>query len=463
MPPERSAPRRSTDGIHKRPHMPKHRKPEYRPDHELPAPAHQDLIREHEPEVPPQAEHHEQPRQLPAEPGPEPIFRTAGPAEPRLAAAHQAVTQAAASTDEKVEVEVPPEDMTQGVTDHESAPKKKRSLWPAILGIIVVLLVLAFGAVYAWYKAELEPASSDTTKHIRETIKTGETPAAIAKQLAADHVIKSELAFTIYTKLSRTENNLKAGTYSLQPSLSTSGIVDHLVSGKEDTFDVTFLPGDTLANNRQKLIKDGYSATAVDAALAKTYDSPLFATKPAGSDLEGYFYGETNEFDVSASVSDVLTRFFGEYNDFLVKNNIAAGFQKQGLSLYQGITLASIVQSESGSNPADEPQVARVFLNRLAAGMTLGSDVTAYYGAAKIGAAHSVSVDTPYNTRIHQGLPPGPISTPGNTALLAVANPASSNYLFFLSGDDGKMYYATTDAQHQQNIQQHCQKKCAVE
>ena len=163
-----------------------------------------------------------------------------------------------------------------------------------------------------------------------------------------------------------------------------------------------------------------------------------------------------------------MTRTFDEYEDVIKQNDIVSGLQKQGLTLYQGITLASIVQREV-TNPTpskvsdDQRQVARVFLNRLAAGMTLGSDVTYQYAAKKLGVTPSPTLDSPYNTRTHTGLPPGPIAVPGVGALVAVASPASNNYLFFLSGDDGVTYYATTDAQHEQNIQQHCQKKCSVE
>jgi len=349
---------------------------------------------------------------------------------------------------------------------------KKRRHWrwwaTAIGGAILVALVVLAASAFAWYQRELSPVTSDTSRHIRVTIESGETPDAIASQLQSAGVIRSSIAFTIYTKLTNTQNNLKAGAYSLQPSLSTPAIVDHLVTGKQDTFRVTFLPGDTLANGRKALLSLGiYSTSDVDAALGKTYGGPLFATKPAGTDLEGYLYGETIEFDPSATVETILQSFFDQYEAFLSQRHIVAGFKKQGLTLYQGITLASIVQrevsgSDAGAASNDQRQVARVFLNRLAAGMTLGSDVTAYYGADRIGAAHSVSVDTPYNTRIHPGLPPGPIATPGNGALLAVANPAHNDYLFFLSGDDGKMHYATTDDQHQQNIASYCQKKCAT-
>ena len=96
------------------------------------------------------------------------------------------------------------------------------------------------------------------------------------------------------------------------------------------------------------------------------------------------------------------------------------------------------------------------------AGMTLGSDVTYQYAADKLGVARDPNLDSPYNTRKYKGLPPGPISSPGLSALQAAAAPASGDYLFFLSGDDNKTYFAHTNEQHEQNILQHCQKKCAA-
>jgi UPF0755 protein len=130
--------------------------------------------------------------------------------------------------------------------------------------------------------------------------------------------------------------------------------------------------------------------------------------------------------------------------------------------LYQAITLASIVQREE-PDATSQKQVAQVFYLRLAKDMPLGSDVTAYYGADQIGAERAVTVDTPYNTRIHTGLPPGPIATPGLTALQAVAAPASGDYLYFLSGDDDVTYFAHTDEEHEANIKAHCQIKCAIQ
>ncbi len=418
MPPENKKPRPSLDGVRRpvRNNNPTRRpKPDLRPDHELPAPKPEPLIED-------------QGNDMMLDPG-------GGEKTPAI-----------------------------------GLPKRRHwRRWVAIVGgiILVVLVVLAAGA-YAWYQRELTPVTSDTTKHVRVVIESGETPDAIADELESAGVIRSSLAFTIYTRLTNTRDSLKAGVYNLQPSLSTKAIVDRLVDGKQDNFRVTFLPGDTLANGRKALLSLGiYSESDIDAALSKTYDGPLFATKPAGTDLEGYLFGETIEFDSSATVETILQRFFDEYAAFIDQHDLVAAFQKQGLTLYEGITLASIVQREISSpdpNTAsnDQRQVARVFLNRLAAGMTLGSDVTYQYAAKKMGVAPNPSLDSPYNTRIHPGLPPGPIATPGKGALLAVANPADNDYLFFLSGDDDVTYFAATDAQHQQNIANHCQKKCLI-
>lgn len=354
--------------------------------------------------------------------------------------------------------------------DDAGEPKKRRSKKGIIIAIIVTLVIAVLAAVaaaYVWYQQQLSPVSEDTSKHIRVTIAAGTVPSAIAEQLESAGVIRSKLAFSIYTKLTGTQNTLKAGVYSLQPSLPTQEIVKHLVKGEQDTFSIMFLPGDTLANNRKKLIDVGYSEVQVDTAFNKTYDRPLFATKPAGANLEGYIFGDTYEFDASATVEDILNKTFDEYETAVKENDLVNGFKKQGLTLYQGITLASIVQREV-TNPTpsrvndDQRQVARVFLNRMKAGMTLGSDVTYQYAAKILGVAPTPTLDSPYNTRIHTGLPPGPIATPGVGALAAVANPGTNEYLFFLSGDDDVTYFAKTDAEHQQNIVQHCQKKCQI-
>jgi len=343
-------------------------------------------------------------------------------------------------------------------------PKKQRMrkkwLWWSIGGLLA-LLVLATGAAIVWYQTALQPVTAGEVEEASIQIVEGSSPNDIGQLLQNEGVIRSGLAFEIYVRLHGVRGQLQAGTYQLAASASTPEIVDHLTSGNVDSLTITFLPGATLAENKQVLFEAGFSEAEVDAAFAKTYDSPLFADKPEGSDLEGYIYGETYIFDRGATVEEILERTFAEYWQAIEQNNIVAGFRAQGLNLFEGITLASIVQREDG-NPTNQTNVARVFLNRLAIDMPLGSDVTYYYGAERLGVEPSSDLDSPYNTRIHAGLPPGPISNPGLSALEAVARPAENDYLYFISGDDDVLYMAMTNEEHEANVQQHCQVKCQL-
>lgn len=341
--------------------------------------------------------------------------------------------------------------------------KKKRSIKKLVgwlVGVGVAAALFAGGAAFLWYHDALEPVSLEEADGVRVSIADGSSPGQIGQLLEEKKLIRSSLAFEIYTRLSNTQSLLKAGAYTLAPSESTEKIVEHIISGNVDTFSITFLPGATLAENRTGLIEAGYSAEEVDQALAKTYDSPLFADKPVAASLEGYMYGETYKFSSDASVEDILKATFAEFYKNIQANNLEEGFKKQGLNLYEGITLASIIQREE-PNEVAQKQVAQVFYLRLAKDMPLGSDVTAYYGADQIGTERSVAVDTPYNTRMHTGLPPTPIATPGLTALQAAASPAEGDYVYFLSGDDDVTYFARTDAEHEAN-KQYCPVKCAI-
>lgn len=123
--------------------------------------------------------------------------------------------------------------------------------------------------------------------------------------------------------------------------------------------------------------------------------------------------------------------------------------------------MASIIQREVAT-AEDAAQVAQVFKLRYDQGMQLGSDVTYQYIADKTGQPRSVDFDSPYNTRRYVGLPPGPISSPGLASLKAVGNPAPGDFVYFLSGDDDKTYFARTNEEHERNIRDHCQKKCQI-
>lgn len=347
--------------------------------------------------------------------------------------------------------------------------RKRLLVWVVL--IIVGAALIAAGIAVVWYQNALRPVAPQSTTRTRIQVDSGSSPAEIAKLLKQDKLIKSQIAFEVYTRLSGTRSKLQAGTYSISPSESTQDVVNHMVAGRVDKFDITFFPGATLTDHSNTpeskktdvetvLLHAGYSQREVTDALSATYESPLFATKPASADLEGYIYGETYSFGSSATAKDVLERTFAEYDAKITENNLVDRLGKQGLTLYQGITLASIIQREV-AHPSDQKQVAQIFLLRPKRNMPLGSDVTYHYAAQKLGVTPSPDLDSPYNTRKVTGLPPGPISSPGLSALEAVASPAEGDYLFFLSGDDGITYYARTDEEHKANIQNHCQIKCA--
>ncbi len=376
---------------------------------------------------------------------------------PQPSAAAAAATSPSAST--------PPAATLRSIRTPETAPKpkprkaKKIILWTfATIGVAIILAVVG---TFAWYQLSLRPVNQQDQSRNRVQIAEGTSPAGIGQLLEERGLIRSRYVFDIYTRLTGTRNKLQAGTYSLSPSESLQAITEHLVSGKVDTFNLTFLPGATLAENRAGLIKSGYDAAEVDAALGKVYEHPLFASKPAGTDLEGYIYGETYNFDSSATVEQILTKTFDEYYSVITEKGLVEGFSKQGLNLYQGITLASIIQREV-PGATDQKQVAQVFYSRLTTGMVLGSDVTYQYAAKKLGVTPSPDLDSPYNTRKYAGLPPGPISSPGLTALQAVVSPATGNFQFFLSGDDDVTYFAHTFEEHEANIRDHCKVKCAT-
>lgn len=235
-----------------------------------------------------------------------------------------------------------------------------------------------------------------------------------------------------------------------------------------EVFNFTIRPGETIMDVKKHLIEAGYSAEEVEAAFNATYDYDFLADRPAGASLEGYLYGETIEFYKTATVTEIINTFLKEMGRIISENDLVNRYSAKGLSLYQGITLASVVQKEA--KEADMPTVAQVFLTRLNYGIPLGSDVTVSYALDLIDPNRgdhqdnqaALQVDSCYNTRKNGGLPCGPISNPGLSALLAVAEPSDTSYLYFLTGDDGVMYYSYTEAEHNSNAARHCQALCSV-
>lgn len=367
-------------------------------------------------------------------------------------------------------------------------PKPRRRRRRILVWVIVVVsLALALGGVYLWFNYNLQPVDVNNTTASRFEIKDGSTFEEISSQLEKRKLIRSALAFDVYARIQGKRGSLKASTCSLRSSMSARDVLNKLNQGCRDFVSIMFYPGATIEKPLYKpagatidqekmhikyvLKSAGFSDQDITTALKKQYDMPLFAGKPAGATLEGYIFGETYYIDKSATAEDVLKEAFSHMYNVVQKNDLVEKYRQKGLNLYQGITLASIVQRElncEGKPTAERKQrcyeyqrtIAQVFLKRLKENIVLGSDVTFIYAGDMMKVNPSVDLDSPYNTRKYPGLPPGPIASPGELALKAVANPSETDYLYFIAGDDGLIYFAKDEAGHQKNIREHCQVMC---
>ena len=393
----------------------------------------------------------------------------------------------------------------------KSSEKPMKKVKRILLSFFILLFLAGlFGGGYYWYS--LQPVSSancrfDSAKAAAESnekesnsvceyqtieISAGESVKQIANNLKQADLIRNPLAFELYARINNLHAKLKTGKYSFRKTMSARAIAKQLVNGvvSSDVFNLTILPGTNLLGDKGKsqtgIIHQfrtlGYSEEEINQALTKHYDNPILKglyadeTKLSEPDipvklaLEGYLYGETYQFYNHEKLENVITTILNQFNDVVVSNQLEEKFKARGLSLRRGIILASIIQKEAHTE--DMPGVSMVFQNRLKRGIALGSDVTATYAADIVGIdratatnADILAVESRYNTRKSTGLPPGPIAVPSKAALLAVAEPDSSkaSMLYFLTGDDGLMYYSSTDAEHNQKIRDHCQKLCKVQ
>lgn len=335
-----------------------------------------------------------------------------------------------------------------------------RRVWMALGVLFLIGLATTAYVIRRIYNENLQPVSA-SQRSILITVPSGATVQEIGKKLQDEGVIKASWAFEWYVRNHDARDRLQAGTYNLRPNQNIAEIVTALTQGKVDTSLVTILPGQRLDQIRSSLINNaGFFAEEVDAALdAKLYaDHPALADKPSGANLEGYLYPDSYQKTANTKAQTIIRASLDEMQKQLTPA-IRAAFVKQGLNAHDAVILASIVEQEV-SNPSDKPTVAQVFLLRRQRGMELGSDVTAFYGAIKASQEPSVLYDSPYNTRLHPGLPPGAISNVSAASLKAIANPASTDYVYFVAGDDGKTYFSHTLAEHEALTAAHCKKLC---
>lgn len=337
----------------------------------------------------------------------------------------------------------------------------------AFIYFIITFLVIILISVGVFFYL-ISPICSSCVNQFQ--IKSGQSVNDITRNLVEQKIIRSDLLYKLYLKKVKKDNLLKPGNYQVKGDLNYRQLTDLLTTDQTNTLNITFYPGATLnfynsktdktPYHRLQLEKFGFDKQSIDRVFNNHRDHKIFKLLPKIDNIEGLIYGETFNVFSESSIESVLDKNFDHFYQIIQQNDLTQKYQKQGLSLYQGIILASIIEREVNNNN-DKPIVAQIFLSRLKQDMNLGSDVTYQYASRLAGKPNDLYIDSPYNTRLKPGLPPTPIASPSRASLLAIAKPSQTDYLFFLSGDDDKTYFAKTDAEHQQNIVDHCQIKCA--
>jgi UPF0755 protein len=326
--------------------------------------------------------------------------------------------------------------------------KTRRRIYIAL----AVAPLLALAAGFTTYELGLRPAAP-VGEAQEFTVAAGENAQTVAAHLVAAGLIKNKDAFVSYVNFHGLRARLKAGRYLIAPTLTGGQVAELLAGGRTTSRRLTVPEGYRLTQIEAAADTLGIPPADFQAALAAPHAQAFLAGKPAGVNLEGYMFPDSYQVEAGTSATVLVDAMLDNFGKRVGQEYVAA-FAAQGLSLHQGLTLASIVEREVNI-PTDRPIVAQIFLKRYRLGQSLGSDVTTIYAAEQLGVPFNINLDSPYNTRRHVGLPPGPICSPGLSAMDAVAHPATTDYLYFLSGKDGKTYFAKTYAEHQQNIAKH--------
>lgn len=316
---------------------------------------------------------------------------------------------------------------------------------------LLVLLVWGAGAVWFGYTS-LSTPGPPLSHPITIFVQKGSSLQMIAHNLHAEGLLANTRLFTLWAWLSGRDRGMKTGEYLFTSPLSPLALLDRLEQGRIFRRAVTIPEGLTLAQIAVLLEKEGLGTT--ESFLCLNTD-PEFLVRwglPTNS-LEGYLYPATYQFSLSASAEEILgtmiARFYAAMDVDMYRRA-----RELDLSLHELVTLASLVEKETGA-AGERPLVAAVFHNRLRKGIRLQCDPTVIYGIKDFDGTitrQHLRTPNPYNTYVIGGLPVGPIANPGLAALRAALYPARSDYLYFVARGDGTHQFSTSLAAHNRAV-----------
>jgi UPF0755 protein len=346
-----------------------------------------------------------------------------------------------------------------------------------LISIVVILGVLGFGTSRAidWWNYNVNTPVSSGSHKVPFQVDPGEASSQIGTDLYNQRLIHSTIAWDIYTRVTNAGPKFQFGSFVLDTKMSMSEIVAALQHGQANEKSITFPEGFPL-RYQAGLVDQGklgaapnlitgsdYLAAAKDPAWAVQYR--FLPAQPSNTDYpyEGYLFPDTYLVDPAAGARGLVKAQLDQFSvAFSVdwRNQIAqATTARPAEDIRSIVILASMVDREANNKtPTDRGNVCSVYYNRLAINMPLGVDATLLYAVGRLTpepTAAELGLDTPYNTRKHAGLPPGPISNPGRAALQACINPPKTNYLFYFTDRQGTTHFETNQQQFDADVQKY--------
>jgi UPF0755 protein len=327
---------------------------------------------------------------------------------------------------------------------------KRIFLWLIILALIVIGAIAVRIAI-----AEVQPYKGYAESEQFVEIPAGAGPGSIGRRLVDAGVIRDTLGFRFELARSGAGRRLQAGEYRFDRPMTIKEVVAKIARGEVYLLPITFREGLTILEMAQLYESRGFGPAASFVAAASNA-APIHDLDPAARDLEGYLFPDTYAMPRRADAAQLVARMVAGFQKALTPK-VRAEAQARGLSVRELVTLASIVEKETGK-PEERPLVAAVYANRLRVGMALQCDPTVIYALQRTGnydgnlTRENLQSDSPYNTYRYPGLPPGPIAAPGIASIEAAAHPADAPYIYFVSRGDGSHAFATTLTEHNHNV-----------
>jgi UPF0755 protein len=325
------------------------------------------------------------------------------------------------------------------------------------------------GLYLQFRQGEINRPASDDPAPVTFTVELGETAATIAARLEGLGLVSDAELFRLYIRYHKIDQSLEAGTYDLRRNMTMVEVAKALQHARVEETVITIPEGWRAEQIAEKLGKDNVVDPGTFMALVRAGKGGLpgasysiLADIPDGATLEGFLFPDTYRMPAKATPTDLIGRMLANF-DRQVTPEMRQNSSKQGLTFYQVVIVASIVEREAVI-PDERPIIASVYLNRVKGNMFLGADPTVQYAMGfqdKTGQWWKTPVTleeyqgiiSPYNTYLNRGLPPGPICSPGLASIKAVLEPADTKYIYFVARGDGSHVFAVTSEEHERNVQ----------